>query len=33
VALTEHAPTVARELETTPEELKALIEKFDFILH
>ncbi|WP_309888048.1 hypothetical protein [Archangium sp.] len=32
-ALTEHAPTVARQLDTTPEELKAVIEKFDCILY
>ncbi|EPX61365.1 hypothetical protein D187_001148 [Cystobacter fuscus DSM 2262] len=32
MALTEHAPTLARQLETTPEELKAVIEKFDCIL-
>jgi len=31
-ALTEHAPTLAKQLETTPEELKAVIEKFDCIL-
>jgi len=33
MALTEHAPTVARQLETTPEELKAVIEKFDCIVY
>jgi len=32
-ALTEHAPTVARQLDTTPEALKALIEKFDCIVY
>ena len=32
-ALVEHAPSIARELETTPEELRAVIEKFDFILY
>lgn len=32
-ALTYHAPTLARGLETTPEELKAVIEKVDGILY
>ncbi|WP_309897155.1 hypothetical protein [Archangium sp.] len=32
-ALTEHALTVARQLDTTPEELKAIIEKFDCIVY
>ena len=31
-ALTEHAPTLAKRFDTTPEALKAVIEKFDFIL-
>jgi uncharacterized protein YjbI with pentapeptide repeats len=33
VALTKHAPTVAKKLETTAEELKAVIETFDFIVY
>jgi hypothetical protein len=33
MALTEHAPTVAKQLETTEEELRAVIEKFDCILY
>jgi hypothetical protein len=33
VALTFFAPGEARRLETTEEELRAVIEKFDFILH
>jgi len=33
VAVTYHAPTVAKQLETTPEELRAVIEKFDCIVH
>ena len=32
-ALTEHAPTIARQLDTTPEELKAAIERFDCIVY
>jgi hypothetical protein len=32
-ALTYHAPSVARRRETTPEELRAVIEKFDFIIY
>lgn len=32
-ALTYHAPTLAREMETTPEELKAVIEKVDGIFY
>ncbi|WNG21108.1 pentapeptide repeat-containing protein [Cystobacter fuscus] len=32
MALTKHAPTLAKQLETTPEELKAVIEQFDCIL-
>jgi hypothetical protein len=32
VALTYHAPSLARQLGTTPEELRAVIEKFDFII-
>ncbi|HLM47943.1 MAG TPA: pentapeptide repeat-containing protein [Myxococcaceae bacterium] len=32
-ALTEHAPTVAKQLDTTPEELKAIIEEFDCIVY
>lgn len=32
-ALIFHAPTVAKQLGTTPEALKAVIERFDFILH
>ena len=32
-SLTEHAPSVAKRLETTPEELKAVIEQFDFIVY
>jgi hypothetical protein len=33
VATTYHAPTIAKQLETTPEELKAVIEQFDCILY
>jgi hypothetical protein len=33
VALTYHAPTVAKQYETTEEELRAVIEKFDFIVY
>ncbi|WNG32286.1 pentapeptide repeat-containing protein [Archangium violaceum] len=33
VALTKYAPAVAKKLETTAEELKAVIEKFDFIVY
>jgi hypothetical protein len=33
VALTYHAPTVAKRFATTPEELKSVIEKFDFIVY
>ena len=29
VALTKYAPAVAKKLETTPEELRAVIERFD----
>jgi hypothetical protein len=32
-ALTYHAPSIARRLETTEEELRAVIEKFDCILY
>ncbi|HEX5745555.1 MAG TPA: hypothetical protein VFZ09_04870 [Archangium sp.] len=32
-SLSEHAPTIARRLETTPEELRAAIARFDFILY
>ena len=32
-ALTEHAPTVAKRFDTTPEELRAVIEKFDCIVY
>jgi hypothetical protein len=32
-SLTYHAPSVARRLETTEEELRAVIEKFDFIVY
>jgi hypothetical protein len=32
-SLTYHAPSVARRLETTPEELRAVIEKFDCIVY
>jgi hypothetical protein len=32
-ALTEHAPTVAKRFDTTPEELRAVIEKFDCIIY
>lgn len=28
-----HAPTIAKQCETTPEELRAVIEQFDFILY
>jgi hypothetical protein len=33
VAVTYHAPTIAKQMETTPEELRAVIEKFDCILY
>jgi hypothetical protein len=33
VAVSYHAPTVARQLETTPEELRAVIEKLDCIVY
>ncbi len=33
VALTYHAPTIAKQLETTAEELKAVIEKLDCIVY
>jgi hypothetical protein len=33
VALTYHAPTIAKQLETTPEALRAVIERFDCILY
>jgi hypothetical protein len=32
-SLTYHAPSIAKRLETTPEELKAVIEKFDCIVY
>jgi hypothetical protein len=32
-ALTYHAPSVAKRMETTEEELRAVIEKFDFIIY
>ncbi|WPB80668.1 pentapeptide repeat-containing protein [Archangium violaceum] len=32
VALTDHAPTIAKQFDTTPEELRAVIEQFDFIV-
>jgi hypothetical protein len=32
-ALTEYAPTLAKQLDTTPEELLAVIEKFDCIVY
>jgi hypothetical protein len=32
-ALTEHAVTIAKQLDTTPEELKAVLEKFDCIVY
>ena len=32
-ALTEYAPTVARQLKTTPEELRAVIERFDCFVY
>ena len=32
-ALTYYAPTLAKQLETTPEELRAVIEKFDCIVY
>jgi hypothetical protein len=32
-ALTYHAPSVAKRMETTEEELRAVIEKFDFIVY
>jgi hypothetical protein len=33
VALTKYAPAVAKKLETTPEELRAVIEQFDCFLY
>ncbi len=33
VALTYYAPSVAKRMETTPEGLRAVIEKFDFIIY
>ncbi|AKJ07480.1 pentapeptide repeat protein [Archangium gephyra] len=33
VAVTYHAPTVAKRYGTTPEELKAVIEKLDFVVY
>ncbi|PTL76773.1 hypothetical protein [Vitiosangium sp. GDMCC 1.1324] len=33
VALTEHALTIAKRFDTTPEELRAVIEKFDCIVY
>jgi hypothetical protein len=30
--LTEHAPTIAKQLDTTPEELRAVLEQFDGIV-
>lgn len=33
VALTYHAPSVAERFGTTPEELKSVLEKFDFIVY
>lgn len=32
-ALTEHAPSLAKQLGTTAEELRAVIEKFDCIVY
>ena len=32
-ALTEHALTLAKQLDTNPDELRAVIEKFDFIVY
>jgi hypothetical protein len=32
-ALTYHAPSVAKRMDTTPEELRAVIEQFDFIVY
>ncbi|WNG31104.1 hypothetical protein F0U62_49140 [Cystobacter fuscus] len=32
-AMTEHAPSIAKQLGTTPEELRAVIEKFDCIVY
>ncbi|ATB30704.1 hypothetical protein [Melittangium boletus] len=32
-ALTLHAPTIAKQLETTPEELRPIIEKFDCMVY
>jgi hypothetical protein len=32
-ALTYHAPSIAKRMETTPEELRAVIEQFDFIVY
>jgi hypothetical protein len=32
-ALTYHAPSLAKQFETTPEELRAVIEQFDFIVY
>jgi hypothetical protein len=31
--LTEHALTIAKQLDTTPEDLRAVIEKFDCIIY
>ncbi|WPB80667.1 hypothetical protein KYC5002_16190 [Archangium violaceum] len=33
VALTKYAPAVAKKLETTPEELRAVIERFDCFVY
>jgi hypothetical protein len=33
MALTYHAPSIAKRMETTPEELRAVIEQFDFIVY
>jgi hypothetical protein len=33
VALTDHAPTVARQFDTAPEEIRAVIKQFDFIVY
>jgi hypothetical protein len=33
VATTYHAPTIAQRLETTPEEIRAIIEQFDCIVY
>ncbi|HEX5750698.1 MAG TPA: hypothetical protein VFZ09_31010 [Archangium sp.] len=32
-ALTYHAPSLARQFETTPEALRAVIEQFDFLVY